>query len=111
MAQSSNLDCCLTLPTFFLPRASLSKKELEECCIERGLGKKGSKDELVTKLIMFHQDLATKLEADPELLARAKLQAEKDAAKDSDDEASEDDVDESVDSDEDDEKGRQARTM
>lgn len=36
--------------------AGLSKKELEEACSERGLGKKGSKEDLVQKLIIFHQE-------------------------------------------------------
>lgn len=39
--------------------SGLSKKELEEECVLRGLGKKGSKEDLVQKLIIFHQDLAT----------------------------------------------------
>jgi len=34
----------------------LSKKELEEECVERGLGKKGSKEDLVMKLILFSQE-------------------------------------------------------
>merc|ERR1740129_315603 len=37
--------------------AGLSKKELEEECIMRSLGKKGSKEDLIQKLIIFHQDL------------------------------------------------------
>merc|ERR1712217_872392 len=35
----------------------LSKKELEEECTLRGLGKKGSKEDLIVKLINYHQDL------------------------------------------------------
>jgi len=35
----------------------LSKKELEECCVERGLSKKGSKEDLVMRCIEFHQNL------------------------------------------------------
>jgi len=34
----------------------LSKKELEEECILRGLGKKGGKEDLIQKLIIFHQE-------------------------------------------------------
>jgi len=34
----------------------LSKKELEEECVKRGLGKKGSKEDLVMKLILFSQE-------------------------------------------------------
>eukprot|EP01067_Filipodium_phascolosomae_P008174 Filipodium_phascolosomae@DN6884_c0_g1_i1.p1 len=35
----------------------LSKKELIEACTERGLGKKGTKEDMVSKLIAFHQSL------------------------------------------------------
>ena len=42
--------------------SGLSKKELEECCIERGLGKKGSKEDLTMKLITYHQTQDRKLE-------------------------------------------------
>mmetsp|Transcript_155263 Transcript_155263/g.476938 ORF Transcript_155263/g.476938 Transcript_155263/m.476938 type:complete len:274 (+) Transcript_155263:101-922(+) len=40
--------------------SGLSKKELEEECVARGIGKKGSKEDLIQKLIIFHQDLALK---------------------------------------------------
>lgn len=39
--------------------SGLSKKELEDECVARGIGKKGSKEDLIQKLIIFHQDLAT----------------------------------------------------
>jgi hypothetical protein len=35
----------------------LSKTELEQECSERGLSKKGKKDDLIQKLIIFHQEL------------------------------------------------------
>ncbi|CAK9012503.1 Inorganic diphosphatase [Durusdinium trenchii] len=41
--------------------SGLSKKELEEECTARGLGKKGSKEDLVQKLIVFQQELASKV--------------------------------------------------
>merc|ERR1712039_673518 len=41
--------------------SGLSKKELEEECVNRGLGKKGSKEDLIQKLIVFQQDLASSL--------------------------------------------------
>lgn len=40
--------------------SGLSKKELEDECVARGIGKKGSKEDLIQKLIIFHQDLATR---------------------------------------------------
>lgn len=50
---------------------SYSKKELEEACQERGLGKKGAKDDLVMKLISFHQDQAKRIEQNPELVEQS----------------------------------------
>ena len=44
--------------------SGLSKKELEEECVARGLGKKGSKEDLVQKLIVFQQELASKAAAE-----------------------------------------------
>eukprot|EP00931_Biecheleriopsis_adriatica_P102521 TRINITY_DN7747_c0_g1_i2.p1 TRINITY_DN7747_c0_g1~~TRINITY_DN7747_c0_g1_i2.p1 ORF type:complete len:211 (-),score=77.44 TRINITY_DN7747_c0_g1_i2:195-827(-) len=43
--------------------SGLSKKELEEECVLRGLGKKGSKEDLIQKLIIFQQELKSKTAA------------------------------------------------
>mmetsp|Transcript_86907 Transcript_86907/g.251048 ORF Transcript_86907/g.251048 Transcript_86907/m.251048 type:complete len:259 (+) Transcript_86907:360-1136(+) len=71
--------------------AGLSKKELEEACSERGLGKKGSKEDLVQKLIIFHQELKQAAASAPPSSAAAPA-ASKD--KDSDDDDDEDESDE-----------------
>lgn len=42
--------------------ASLGKKELELEVTKRGLGKKGNREELVTKLVIFHTDQKKKVE-------------------------------------------------
>lgn len=68
----------------------LSKKELEEACTERGLGKKGSKDDLVTKLTVFHMDLKQDLK--DKLPAAAAPPDERDAES-SDEESSSDEDD------------------
>mmetsp|Transcript_7157 Transcript_7157/g.17362 ORF Transcript_7157/g.17362 Transcript_7157/m.17362 type:complete len:259 (+) Transcript_7157:130-906(+) len=85
---------------------SYSKKELEEACQERGLGKKGAKDDLVMKLISFHQDQAKRIEQNPELVEQSgkakggNAKAGKDTL-DSDDEEDSDEEEDETDSDED----------
>ncbi len=59
-----------------------SKTELAEACQERGLGKKGGKEELIMKLISFHQEQRKKLEANPELAKIAEEEANKKGGRD-----------------------------
>mmetsp|Transcript_34703 Transcript_34703/g.81021 ORF Transcript_34703/g.81021 Transcript_34703/m.81021 type:complete len:266 (-) Transcript_34703:155-952(-) len=80
--------------------SSLSKKELEEECALRGIGKKGSKEELITKLTIFHQELATKASTKQATDGAEAPSAPK--AEDDDDEDG-DDEDDSEDEDDDDE--------
>lgn len=51
-------------PYFFSERnwSSLGKKELEVEAVKRGLSKKGNREELVTKLVIFHTDQKKKVE-------------------------------------------------
>merc|ERR1712194_174132 len=42
-----------------------SKKELEEACVERGLSKKGGKDDLSTRLVSFQHEQARLYKEDP----------------------------------------------
>merc|ERR1712129_427336 len=70
------------------------------------MGKKGSKEDLIVKLIDFNQQLAKKLEDNPEARAKAERAAEKAAKKDDSDdsaeeldEESEDESDSDVDAD------------
>mmetsp|Transcript_60487 Transcript_60487/g.136100 ORF Transcript_60487/g.136100 Transcript_60487/m.136100 type:complete len:254 (+) Transcript_60487:66-827(+) len=75
--------------------SSLSKKELEEECALRGIGKKGSKEELVTKLTIFHQELASKAPAEPATKEAApEEKGEEDDDEEDDDEESESDEEE-----------------
>lgn len=87
----------------------LSKKELEEACKERGVGKGGNKEELVVKLINFHseQKLRAK-EATEKAAADRPAPAKKAPAADSDEEDSEEEEDSSSseeEEDDDDEEG------
>lgn len=88
--------------------SSLSKKELEEACAERGLGKKGGKEDLIQKLIIFQQDLASKAAAEgPDEPAEDRTSAAKTAkaaADSEDDEDSEEDEDDEEDDDDDDDE-------
>ncbi|CAE7691852.1 dnajc27, partial [Symbiodinium necroappetens] len=90
--------------------SGLSKKELEEECVARGLGKKGSKEDLVQKLIIFQQELASKLaseEAKASTASKGYAAAAPAAAKagkdddDEDDEEAEEDEDDDEDDDDD----------
>jgi len=82
--------------------AGLSKKELEEACSERGLGKKGSKEDLVQKLIIFHQELksATAVAAASGSAAPAKAAKDSDGSDEEEDEEDEEDDEEDASDDE-----------
>ncbi|CAE7358060.1 dnajc27 [Symbiodinium natans] len=88
--------------------SGLSKKELEEECVARGLGKKGSKEDLVQKLIIFQQELTSKLAAAEEAkpsqgyAAQAAPVASDKSAKGSKDEDDEDEDEDDDDEDDDD---------
>ncbi|CAE7612195.1 dnajc27 [Symbiodinium sp. CCMP2456] len=94
--------------------SGLSKKELEEECVARGLGKKGSKEDLVQKLIIFQQELASKLASEEAkastaskgyaAAAPAAAKAGKDDDDDDDEEAEEDEDDDEDDDDDDDDE-------
>mmetsp|Transcript_21398 Transcript_21398/g.47420 ORF Transcript_21398/g.47420 Transcript_21398/m.47420 type:complete len:283 (-) Transcript_21398:72-920(-) len=111
-AEESKKDSAADMSKNFKQRNwnGLSKKELEEECVERGLGKKGSKEDLITKLVLFHQDLASKRAQEapaessdsrrPESGAKAK--GAEDDSEDSDDE--DEDDEESDDDEEEDEE-------
>ncbi|CAD7933168.1 unnamed protein product [Amoebophrya sp. A25] len=74
-----------------------SKKELEEACVERGLGKKGGKEDLIMKLIGFHQEQDKRIAENPELAK----QAEEDEKRTDESSAEEEDCDDEEDDDED----------
>lgn len=78
----------------------LSKKELEDACVERGLGKKGSKEDLVTKLTIFQQEQASKAPAG----GYASAQPPRASDEDEDDDDDEDEDDEDDDDEDDDEE-------
>jgi len=82
----------------------LSKKELEEECTERGLGKKGSKEDLIQKLIIFQQELQSKAAAAgvTQATGGGYASAQPPKADDSDDEDDDEDDDDDDDDDEDD---------
>eukprot|EP00933_Yihiella_yeosuensis_P018020 TRINITY_DN14958_c0_g3_i1.p1 TRINITY_DN14958_c0_g3~~TRINITY_DN14958_c0_g3_i1.p1 ORF type:complete len:272 (-),score=125.87 TRINITY_DN14958_c0_g3_i1:60-875(-) len=88
-----------------------SKKELEEAASDRGLSKKGSKEDLIMRITLFQQELASKVAAAEAAApagggyAAAKPpEAPKPKAADSDDEEEEEDSDEEEDDDSDDEE-------
>lgn len=76
--------------------SSLSKKELEEECVKRGIGKKGSKEDLVVKLTCWHSE-AVKETAEPAKGSAGdpKEDEESDEEDDDDDEEEDDDGEES----------------
>lgn len=82
--------------------SGLSKKELEEECVLRGIGKKGGKEDLITKLTIYHQDL---LIAEKEK-KKAALENDDEEEQDSEEEEEEEEEDEeeSEDEDEDDDE-------
>eukprot|EP00747_Dinoflagellata_sp_TGD_P192287 gnl/TRDRNA2_/TRDRNA2_56921_c0_seq1.p1 gnl/TRDRNA2_/TRDRNA2_56921_c0~~gnl/TRDRNA2_/TRDRNA2_56921_c0_seq1.p1 ORF type:complete len:267 (+),score=110.78 gnl/TRDRNA2_/TRDRNA2_56921_c0_seq1:65-865(+) len=71
---------------------SLSKKELEEAAVERGVSKKGSKEELVQRLIMFQQEQGPADASAPSGASSAK-KAESDDEDDDDEDEDDDDED------------------
>lgn len=82
-ANTSNKDA---LPYFYpeLNWASMSKKELEVEAHNRGLGKKGNREELITKLMVFQTDQRAKVESgqlDPTRLPPAPASRERSAFK------------------------------
>merc|ERR1712151_1408299 len=81
--------------------AGLSKKELEEECIMRSLGKKGSKEDLIQKLIIFHQDLKSSGAASSSSAAKSKPAAKADSDEEDDEEDDDEDEDDEDESDED----------
>jgi len=83
----------------------LSKKELEEACVERGLGKKGSKEDLVQKLIIFQQEQASKAPAGG--YASAQPPRASDSDEDDEDEDGEDDEDDDDEDDDDEDEDDQ----
>eukprot|EP00931_Biecheleriopsis_adriatica_P102520 TRINITY_DN7747_c0_g1_i1.p1 TRINITY_DN7747_c0_g1~~TRINITY_DN7747_c0_g1_i1.p1 ORF type:complete len:263 (-),score=120.30 TRINITY_DN7747_c0_g1_i1:10-798(-) len=86
--------------------SGLSKKELEEECVLRGLGKKGSKEDLIQKLIIFQQELKSKTAAGGYAASSAPQAPDKEDDDDEDDEEDEEDED-SEDEDDDDEDEQQ----
>jgi hypothetical protein len=82
--------------------SGLSKKELEECCTERGIGKKGSKEELISKLTIFHQDLKRSAARAPASSSGGGGEAA--AAPDDDDDDDDEDEDDEESSDEEDDQ-------
>lgn len=63
---ASATDNVSTRETYVYPEgnwSSLSKKELEMEAHKRGLGRKGNREELITKLMVFHTDQRRKIEA------------------------------------------------
>eukprot|EP00435_Cladocopium_sp_Y103_P040124 s1485_g10.t2 len=89
--------------------SGLSKKELEEECATRGLGKKGSKEDLVQKLIVFQQELASKAAAEAKDSTKggypaAETKAVEDAEAHEDDEEEDDEEDEEDEDDEEDDE-------
>eukprot|EP00439_Symbiodinium_sp_Y106_P061444 s3762_g9.t1 len=92
--------------------SGLSKKELEEECVARGLGKKGSKEDLVQKLIIFQQELASKLaseEAKASTASKGYAAAPAAAAKAGKDD--DDDDDEEVDAEEMERQGKREKAI
>lgn len=84
--------------------SGLSKKELEEECAARGLGKKGSKEDLVQKLIVFQQELASKAAAEAKDSTKGGYPAaETKGVEEDDEEEDEEDEDEDDDEEDDDE--------
>jgi len=77
--------------------AGLSKTELVECCEERGLSKKGGKEDLVMRLTIFYQDLGTnkKIAAAAKEAAEDAAAAKAAAAEDAEEEDEEDEEEES----------------
>ncbi|CAJ1394712.1 unnamed protein product [Effrenium voratum] len=89
--------------------SGLSKKELEDECVARGLGKKGSKEDLVQKLIIFQQELSTRVANEAKSgpkggYAAAEAKAAAAPADDDDDEEDDDDEDDDDDDEDDDEE-------
>ncbi|CAK9053609.1 unnamed protein product, partial [Durusdinium trenchii] len=96
--------------------SGLSKKELEEECTARGLGKKGSKEDLVQKLIVFQQELASKVASEAKESGKggytsSGVQAAEEAVivqdDEEDDEEEDDEEEEEDDDDDEDEDGEQ----
>jgi len=79
----------------------LSKKELEEACVDRGLGKKGSKEDLVTRLTIFQQEQASKAPVGGYASAQPPRASDED---EDDDDEDDDDDDEDNDDEDDDEE-------
>jgi len=88
----------------------LSKKELEEACAERGLGKKGSKEDLVIKLTVFQQEQATTVAAAPPAApdATASADAARPASRSSKKTAESDDEEEEEEEDEEEDEEEEA---
>mmetsp|Transcript_1885 Transcript_1885/g.4499 ORF Transcript_1885/g.4499 Transcript_1885/m.4499 type:complete len:256 (-) Transcript_1885:38-805(-) len=85
--------------------SGLSKKELEEECVNRGLGKKGSKEDLIQKLIIFQQDVVAAARNAPP------VDEEEDRKSDEEDDEDEEDDDEEEDEEDEDQDEVDAEEM